>query len=143
MSDYCLDSWAVLAWLEGVEPAAARVQEVPETGTPVMSWINAGEVYFVVHRRASRAAALDVLAELRRRTMLELPSEARVLQAAAIKAIRRSWLALRDGRPRISASTPERRRTPASWSAHVDRGRLGSLGAWRSRGSCSSTSPPG
>ncbi len=86
MKDYCLDSWAVLAWLEGVEPAAARVQEVFEAGTPVMSWINAGEVYYVVHRRASRAAALEVLAELRRRTMLELPSEARVLQAAAIKA---------------------------------------------------------
>ena len=86
MSGYCLDSWAVLAWLEGVEPAAARVQEVFDAGTPLMSWINAGEVYCVVHRRASRAAALEVLAQLRRRTMLELPTEARVLQAATIKA---------------------------------------------------------
>lgn len=86
MSGYCLDSWAVLAWLEGVEPAAARVQEVFEAGTPVMSWVNAGEVFYVVHRRASRAEAVEALAELRRRARLELPSEARVLEAATIKA---------------------------------------------------------
>lgn len=86
MSGYCLDSWAVLAWLGGVEPAAARVQEVFEAGTPVMSWVNAGEVFYVVHRRASRAEAVEVLAELRRRARLELPSEARVLEAATITA---------------------------------------------------------
>lgn len=86
MSGYCLDSWAVLAWLEGVEPAAARVQEAFEAAAPVMSWINAGEVFSVVQRRASRTRALEVLSSLRHRASLELPSEARVLQAATIKA---------------------------------------------------------
>jgi PIN domain nuclease of toxin-antitoxin system len=43
----CLDSWAVLAWLEGEEPAASRVQEAL-VSRPVMSWINVGEVAYVV-----------------------------------------------------------------------------------------------
>ena len=32
----CLDSWAVLRWLEGVDPAAARVEEAL-SARPVMS----------------------------------------------------------------------------------------------------------
>jgi len=39
----CLDSWAVLRWLEGVEPAASRVEDLlPKR--PLMSWMNVGEV---------------------------------------------------------------------------------------------------
>jgi len=40
----CLDSWAILRWLEGEEPAAARVEASLEN-RPVMSWINPGEVF--------------------------------------------------------------------------------------------------
>lgn len=81
----CLDSWAVLRWLEGVEPAAARVEKALAE-RPVMSWINLGEVYYVVRRAAGVDQAAEVVRDLRRRVDVELPDEDRVLEAAAIKA---------------------------------------------------------
>ena len=81
----CLDSWAVLRWLEGDEPAAARV-EAAMPSRPVMSWINLGEVAYIVERRAGVARARRVVRELRPRLTLDLPSEARVLEAAHLKA---------------------------------------------------------
>jgi predicted nucleic acid-binding protein len=81
----CLDSWAVLRWLEGKEPAAGRVEHSLEA-RPVMSWINLGEVYYVVHRLAGSDRAPEVINELRQRLRLDVPNEARVLEAAAIKA---------------------------------------------------------
>lgn len=36
----CLDSWAVIAWLEGREPALSRLNDLIDAGA-VMSWINA------------------------------------------------------------------------------------------------------
>lgn len=81
----CLDSWAILRWLEGEEPAAGRVERSLETG-PVMSWINLGEVFYVVHRAAGADRARAVVGDLRHRLSLDLPTETRVLEAAAIKA---------------------------------------------------------
>ncbi len=81
----CLDSWAVLRWLEGAEPAASRV-EAALSARPVMSWINLGEVSYIVERNAGPGQAHLVARELRRRLSLDLPTEARVLEAAAIKA---------------------------------------------------------
>ena len=81
----CLDSWAVLAWLEGEEPAASRVQEALVSG-PVMSWINVGEVAYVVERRAGADRSRDVVRELRRLLNLDLPTEERVIEAARVKA---------------------------------------------------------
>jgi len=81
----CLDAWAVLAWLEGLEPAAGRVDEVLRSGAPIMSWINLGEVLYVLARRRTQAEALEVVASLRRRVRPELPTEARVIQAAELK----------------------------------------------------------
>lgn len=86
MTTYCLDSWAVLAWLEGLEPPAGRVEAVLEAGRPLVSWIDLGEVAYVVHRRRSRREAQAVVSALRRRVSAELPSATRVLEAAAIKA---------------------------------------------------------
>lgn len=83
---FCLDAWAVLAWLEGAEPAAARVDRVLAVERPVISWINLGEVFYQVHRRRSAADANDVLRRLRPFVSPELPSESRVLEAATIKA---------------------------------------------------------
>ena len=67
----CLDSWAVLAWLDGLEPAAARVEHVIHE-RPVMSWINLAEVYHRVHRdqamtkpRRSWPACADLSASTR------------------------------------------------------------------------------
>ena len=81
----CLDSWAILRWLEGVEPAAGRVERSLET-RPVISWINLGEVFYVVHRATGADWARAVVGDLRHRLSLDLPTEARVLEAAAIRA---------------------------------------------------------
>ena len=81
----CLDSWAVLAWLEGEEPAASRVQEAL-VNRPIMSWINVGEVAYVLERRAGVDRSRKVVRELRRLLSLDLPTEERVLEAARVKA---------------------------------------------------------
>ncbi|MHB1555130.1 MAG: PIN domain-containing protein [Acidimicrobiales bacterium] len=81
----CLDSWAVLRWLEGDLPAAARV-DAAMPSRPLMSWINVGEVSYIVERRAGTDKARRIVRELRRRLTLDVPTEARVLEAAHLKA---------------------------------------------------------
>ena len=82
---YCLDSSAVLRWLQGAEPAASRVAEALEQ-RPAMSWINLGEVAYVLQRATDRATALAAIRDLRPRLSLEVPTPERVLAAADIKA---------------------------------------------------------
>jgi predicted nucleic acid-binding protein len=82
----CLDAWAIIAWLENVEPAATRVNDLLLDERPVMSWVNAGEVCYQVQRRRTRRDAIQVIRSLRSALNLELPGEERVLQAADIKA---------------------------------------------------------
>lgn len=84
---YCLDSWAVLRFLEGASPAARRVRQVLRMGRPVMSWINLGEVYYTVHRAAGQAEADLTLAQLQPMLTLDAASPERVLAAARIKAL--------------------------------------------------------
>lgn len=81
----CLDSWAVLRWLEGDEPAASRV-DAALAARPVMSWINLGEVAYIVERAAGIDRCRQIVQDLRRRLNLDLPSDQRVLEAARIKA---------------------------------------------------------
>lgn len=81
-----LDSWAVLRLLEDHEPAASRVQAALADQRPIMSWINLGEVYYVIRRDRGEEEAQDVVRDLRPGLRLDLPSEARVLQAARLKA---------------------------------------------------------
>ena len=83
---FALDSWAVLRLLEGAEPAASRVEQVLDAGRPVMSWINLGEIFYVVRRDQDDKEAHEVVRDVRSRLLLDLPSEERVLAAAAIKA---------------------------------------------------------
>ena len=83
---FALDSWAVLRLLEGVEPAASRVERILDADRPVMSWINLGEVFYIVRRDRGDTEARDVVSDVRSRLRLDLPSEHRVLAAAAIKA---------------------------------------------------------
>lgn len=83
---YVLDSWAVLQWLEGMEPAAGRVEAVM-AGRPVMSWINLGEVYYIAIRSVDEETAKGVLADLRSRVMADVATPERVLAAARIKAV--------------------------------------------------------
>lgn len=82
---YCLDTWAVVDWIYDLEPAASRVDSLLSQ-RPLMSWVNAGEVAYVVERRAGKAKAAEVVDFLRRRLALDLPTEDRVLQAATLKA---------------------------------------------------------
>jgi uncharacterized protein with PIN domain len=81
----CLDSWAVLAWLDGERPAYDRVEALLDE-RPVMSWVNAVETYYRVERDHGRRAADEVLQELRIVLELELPGQRRMLATARIKA---------------------------------------------------------
>ena len=83
--NFALDAWAVLELLEGNEPAAARVADVLDQ-QPVMSWINLGEVFYVIKRDQGEDEALETVRDLRPKLQLDLPSEDRVLDAARIKA---------------------------------------------------------
>jgi PIN domain nuclease of toxin-antitoxin system len=81
----CLDSWAVLAWLDGDEPAAGRVDAVVAS-RPIMSWINLAEVYYRVSRDHGANAAETVLARLRATLTLDEVTPERTLDAARVKA---------------------------------------------------------
>jgi predicted nucleic acid-binding protein len=89
----CLDSWAILQWLDGEEPAFSRVEELIEQ-RPVASWMNLVEVYYRVERDHGRLAADDTLAQLRGCLSLDLPGTARMIEAARLKA--RAAIALGD-----------------------------------------------
>ena len=80
-----LDSWAVLRYLEDRDPAAGLVAELLERERPVISWINLGEVFYVVRRFAGDEAATSTLRELRGVLTADLPDERRVIDAARIK----------------------------------------------------------
>jgi predicted nucleic acid-binding protein len=82
---FCLDSWAVIAWLRGEEPAAQRVAEAIEARA-IMSWVNVGEVYYVTVRRHGPDHAQRVMNNLRLRLSLDEVTHARVIEAASIKA---------------------------------------------------------
>lgn len=82
----CLDSWAVLAWLDGDEPAAAVVQSALADARPWMSWLSVGEVAHQLERRHGADEAAVVVARLRAALALDDVTPARVLAAARIKA---------------------------------------------------------
>lgn len=82
----CLDSWAILEWLSGGEPAKTRVSELLDAERPVISWINLGEVAYVLERRAGVDERSKVVAQLRGRLTLDLPDPELVLAAASVKA---------------------------------------------------------
>ncbi len=82
----CLDSWAVLAWLDGDEPAATVVQEAFDSDRPYMSWINVGEVAYQVECRHGADEAAHVVRRLRAAVALDAVTAERVLAAASIKA---------------------------------------------------------
>jgi predicted nucleic acid-binding protein len=81
----CLDSWAVLAWLDGQQPALERVDAVISS-RPVVSWVNLVEVYYRVERDHGRDQADQTLTELRAALSPDLPGTARMIEAARLKA---------------------------------------------------------
>jgi predicted nucleic acid-binding protein len=82
----CLDSWAVLAWLDGEEPAAKAVERAIKRERPAMSWMNLVEVHYRTIRDHGRQEADQVLAELRRLITENLPGIASMRSVSALKA---------------------------------------------------------
>lgn len=89
----CLDSWAILAWLDGDDPAFTRVEAVIDE-RPVVSWVNLVEVYYRIERDHGRTPADDSLTSLRATLSPDLPGTARMIDVARIKA--RAAVALGD-----------------------------------------------
>ena len=89
----CLDSWAILAWLDGEQPALTRVQAMIDS-RPVVSWVNLVEVYDRLERDHGRDRADETLTELRGVLSPDLPGTARMIEAARLKA--RAAIALAD-----------------------------------------------
>jgi predicted nucleic acid-binding protein len=89
----CLDSWAILAWLDGEEPALSRVEGLIDT-RPIVSWVNLVEVYYCLERDHGRITADETLTALRAVLSLDLPGTARMIETARLKA--RASIALGD-----------------------------------------------
>ncbi len=81
-----LDSWAIMRLLEGAEPAAGRVQEKIDARAAVMSWINLGEVFYVLRRSAGEASALGTVRDIEAVVKVLTPDRGTVLDAARIKS---------------------------------------------------------
>lgn len=82
----CLDAWAILAWLDGEEPAAAAVHAAFGSERPWMSWINLGEVAYQVERRHGSDEAALIVRRVRAAVALDDVTPERVLAAARIKS---------------------------------------------------------
>ena len=81
----CLDSWAVLAWLDGQAPAEARIEE-ELAARPIISWVNAVEVYCRIERRHGRRAADETLDDIRKVLEVDLPGVSRMVETARLRA---------------------------------------------------------
>nr|HNN40318.1 PIN domain-containing protein [Microthrixaceae bacterium] len=81
-----LDSWAVLRFLENSDPVASAVSDLLDRQRPVMSWINLGEVHYVLRRLHGEEAAAETVRDIRDVIDVRLPDERLVIDAARIKA---------------------------------------------------------
>lgn len=82
-----LDSWAVIEWLRGREPAMTAINgalNAPEP--PVISWINLAEVHYRWIRDHGHARATETTAALEDSLRTQLPTRETVLVAAELKA---------------------------------------------------------
>lgn len=92
---YVLDAWALLALLQGEEPAAARVADLIRAhagglaGLSV-SVINLGEIFYRLGKTSGIPSAEKVMADLREMELDVLPAdETTVFRAARLKALHR------------------------------------------------------
>ncbi len=89
-----VDAWALIAWLLN-QPAATVVESFLQGADAgnlnlVMSWINVGEVFYVIARRHGDRKAWEFLNRLPSLPIrLELPDEDSIVAAATIKAAHR------------------------------------------------------
>jgi predicted nucleic acid-binding protein len=87
-----VDSWALLAWLRDEKPAAyvRNVLQQAEAGDIqlLMSWINAGEVYYMLARKHNTPIAEEFLTRLPSLPIrLVKPDEGAVIAAARLKSM--------------------------------------------------------
>lgn len=87
-----LDSWAVLALLQEEEPAAQVVAKTlleaeQKRCKLLMSWINAGEIYYTIGKRHGLQVAQQCLDDISSLPItLNTPNKTQILAAATIKA---------------------------------------------------------
>jgi predicted nucleic acid-binding protein len=84
--NYCLDSWAVIAWMNGQEPPAAIVESVISE-RPFLSVVNATEVYYITRRRHGELEAQQIVNTLRVLTRFVPVDEPLAILAGAIKSM--------------------------------------------------------
>ena len=90
---FVLDSYAILALLGG-EPGGEEVARLmrraeAEDASLMMTWVNAGEVSYIVERRWGRDRLLQVLAVLEATALKMVPVERELaLAGARIKAVK-------------------------------------------------------
>lgn len=86
------DAWALMAWVQDEKPAADYVRNCIERAEEgkinlLMSWINVGEVYYMLTRKHHKKASEDFLLRLPSLPIrLFLPNEEQFIQAAKLKA---------------------------------------------------------
>ena len=86
-----VDAWAMIAWLldQAAAPAVESFLQEADAGNLhlLMSWINAGEVYYIISKRHGQERAADFLKRLPSLPIrLVLPDEDGILAAADVKA---------------------------------------------------------
>jgi PIN domain nuclease of toxin-antitoxin system len=84
--NYCLDSWAVIAWMNGQEPSAAIVESVISE-RPFLSVVNATEVYYITRRRHGELEAQRIINTLRVLTRFVPVDEPLAILAGVIKSM--------------------------------------------------------
>jgi ribonuclease VapC len=93
MTATVLDSWAIIAWLQGEEPARSQVREIlegaalPGAGTLSMSMVNIGEVFYLIAKRRGAALAERFLSDFSTMPIQGLvPDRGLILDAARLKS---------------------------------------------------------
>ena len=90
-----VDAWALLAWIRDEQPAAGHVratlQQAEEGNLRLsMSWINAGEVYYMLARKHDANTAEEFLTRLPSLPIrMVVPSEEDIIAAAWLKSTRK------------------------------------------------------
>jgi len=98
----CLDSWAVIAWVLGQEPAATQVQKFIAQ-RPLISTVNIAEVFYIVKRRTDEDTAQQLITDLRSQLTFIAVDEDLAVRAGLIKS--NNALALADAFAIATAST--------------------------------------
>jgi ribonuclease VapC len=86
-----MDAWALIAWLLDQNAASAVESLIQKADTGklqlLMSWMNVGEVFYIISKRHGRERAADFLTRLPSLPIrLVLPDESGILAAAKVKA---------------------------------------------------------